>query len=76
MHAANLCLATVASEKERQMRLKILVLGKPGFVEVQLHQLIFGNTGGDFRLTASHSGQTEIEKKLQDLSWNICILMP
>ncbi len=76
MHAANLCLATVASEKERQMRLKILVLGKPGFVEVQLHQLIFGNTGGNFRLTASHLGQLGIAKQATKSLMENCIFMP
>ena len=34
-----------------------------GYAEVQLHLLIFGNTGGDLRLTASHLGQLRIAKQ-------------
>ena len=34
-----------------------------GYAEVQLHLLIFGNTGGNFRLTASLLGQLGIAKQ-------------
>ena len=38
-------------------------LGAAGYAEVQLHLLIFGNTGGNFRLTACHLGQLGIGKQ-------------
>ena len=34
-----------------------------GYAEVQLHLLIFGSTGGNFRLTAPHTGQLGIAKQ-------------
>ena len=34
-----------------------------GYAEVQLHLLFFGNTGGNFRLTASHLDQLGIAKQ-------------
>ena len=34
-----------------------------GYAEIQLHLLIFGNTRGNFRLTASHLGVLEIAKQ-------------
>ena len=38
-----------------------------GYADVQLHLLIFGNTGGKFQLTASHLGQLGIAKQATKL---------
>ena len=46
-----------------------------GYAEVQLPLLIFGNTGGNFRLKACHLSQLGIAKQATKC-WKNCIFMP
>ena len=61
LHEGGLCVKY--REKTLQHAELMGHLRAAGYAEVQLHLLIIGNTGGSFRLTASHTGQLGIAKQ-------------
>ena len=61
-------------EKSEQHSLLLEHLRNAGYAEVQLHLMIFGSTGGMFRLTASHLmhlgvAHSRVEAVLQAMHW-------
>ena len=61
-------------EKCEQHSLLLEHLRNAGYDDVQLHPLIFGSTGGMFRLTASHLmhvgvARSRVETLLQEMHW-------
>ena len=71
---AELAYAQKYKEKYEQHRTLLDLLKNAGCADVQLHLLIFGSTGGMFKLTALHLkrlgiSQSTVDSLLQDMHW-------
>ena len=63
-------------EKYEQHRTLLDLLRNAGYADVQLHLLIFGSTGGMFKLTALHlkrlgASHSKVDSLLQDMHWKV-----
>ena len=73
-YCTELAYAQKFKEKQEQHSILLEHLRNLGYADVQLHLLIFGNTGGMFQLTALHLKQLGISHSkaddlLQDMHW-------
>ena len=62
------------TKKKEQHRTPLDLLNNAGYADVQLHLLIFGSTGGMFKLTALHLkrlgvSHAKVDNLLQDMHW-------